>query len=54
LAAIEKAIADREHSTVRGPLTDVRNALSGAVGNLVATGAINVLNMMLGTGIPAA
>jgi hypothetical protein len=54
LTALERAIANQEHGALRGLLTDVRNSLSGAVGNLVATGAINVLNMILGTGVPSA
>lgn len=56
LSALEKALGNPQpdHSVLRGLLTDVRNCLSGAAGSLVATGAINVLNMMLGTGVPAA
>jgi hypothetical protein len=49
--ALKKPHADESH--VRGLLTDVRNALSGAVGNLVASGAISALNILLGTGVPA-
>jgi hypothetical protein len=54
LDALETAIAKNDRPALRGLLTDVRNSLSGAVGNLIATGAINVLNMMLGTGVPSA
>jgi hypothetical protein len=55
LNALEAALAvpQPDHSVLRGLLSDVRNCLSGAAGSLVATGAINVLNMMLGTGVPA-
>jgi hypothetical protein len=55
LNALEKALgsAQPDHGLLRGLLTDVRNCLSGAAGSLVATGAINVLNMMLGTGVPS-
>jgi hypothetical protein len=49
--ALKKPHADE--SQIRGLLTDVRNALSGAVGNLVASGAISALNILLGTGVPA-
>ncbi|WP_316219162.1 hypothetical protein [Bradyrhizobium sp. SZCCHNR2026] len=54
LDALEKAIANPQpdHSFLRGLLTDLRNCMSGAAGSLVATGAINVLNAMLGTGVP--
>jgi len=55
LNALEKALAapQPDHKFLKGLLTDLRNCLSGAAGSLVATGAINVLNMMLGTGVPA-
>jgi len=55
LSALEKALGtpQPDHGLLRGLLTDVRNCLSGAAGSLVATGAINVLNMMLGTGVPS-
>jgi hypothetical protein len=55
LSALEKALGNPQpdHGLLRGLLTDLRNCLSGAAGSLVATGAINVLNMMLGTGVPA-
>jgi hypothetical protein len=54
LSALEKALANPQpdHGLLRGLLTDLRNCLSGAAGSLVASGAINVLNMMLGTGVP--
>ena len=55
LRALEEALGNPrpDHGLLRGLLTDLRNCLSGAAGSLVATGAINVLNMMLGTGVPA-
>lgn len=55
LSALEKALGNTQpdHRLLRGLLTDLRNCLSGAAGSLVATGAVNVLNMMLGTGVPA-
>jgi len=55
LNALEKELGNSQpdHSLLRGLLTDVRNCLSGAAGSLVASGAINALNMMLGTGVPA-
>jgi hypothetical protein len=55
LKALEKALTDQvsDHSVLRGLLTDLRNCLSGAAGSLVATSAIQVLNAMLGTGVPA-
>ncbi|WP_316214433.1 MULTISPECIES: hypothetical protein [unclassified Bradyrhizobium] len=55
LNALEKALANPQpdHSLLRGLLTDLRNCLSGAAGSLVATGALNILNTMLGTGVPA-
>jgi AbiTii len=54
LNALEKAIANQhtDQSFLRGLLVDLRNCLSGAAGSLVATGAISLLNMMLGTGVP--
>jgi hypothetical protein len=39
---------------LRGLLVDVRSAISGAAGNLVATGAIALINQLLGTGVPSA
>jgi hypothetical protein len=39
-------------SVLRGLLVDVRNAIAGAAGNLMATGAIAVINQILGTGVP--
>jgi hypothetical protein len=41
-------------SVLRGLLVDVRSAISGAAGNLVATGAIALINQLLGTGVPSA
>jgi hypothetical protein len=54
LNALEKALANpqADHSFLRALLTDLRNCLSGAAGSLVATGALNILNTMLGTGVP--
>ncbi|WP_316182613.1 hypothetical protein, partial [Bradyrhizobium sp. SZCCHNRI1009] len=55
LDKLEKALASPrpDHSLLRGLLTDLRNCLSGAAGSLVAAGALNILNTMLGTGVPA-
>jgi hypothetical protein len=55
LNTLEKAMGNPQpdHGLLRGMLADLRNCLSGAAGSLVATGAINVLNIMLGTGVPA-
>jgi hypothetical protein len=49
----ELAKASPSHSLIRGFLTDIRNALAGAAGNLMASGAIHVLNQMLGGGVPS-
>ena len=38
---------------IRGLLTDVRNMVSSAGGNLVSTGVLSLINQMLGTGVPA-
>ena len=40
-------------SRIRGLLVDVRNAVAGAAGNLMASGAIALINQLLGTGVPA-
>jgi hypothetical protein len=40
-------------SALRGLLADVRNAISGAAGNLMATGATALINQILATGVPA-
>jgi len=53
LLALEQAIAANNRGALRGLLTDVRNSLSGAAGNLIATGAVNLLNAILGTGVPS-
>ncbi|MGO4508023.1 hypothetical protein AB4Z51_13475 [Bradyrhizobium sp. 2TAF36] len=39
-------------SVVKSILNDVRAALSGAAGNLIASGALTLLNNVLGTGVP--
>jgi hypothetical protein len=49
----EIAKVSPDYSLVRGLVTDIRNVLVGAAGNLVASGAIQALNLMLGTGVPA-
>lgn len=50
---IEKAMSGKaDVLTLGGLLTDLRNTLSGAAGNLIATGAIGMLNTILGTGVP--
>jgi AbiTii len=50
LAALEAAIKERQpdHAKTRGLLQDVRNSLSGAVGNLLATGAVTAITALLG------
>jgi AbiTii len=39
-------------SVLRGLLVDVRNAIAGAAGNLMATGATALIHQILGTGVP--
>jgi hypothetical protein len=39
-------------SVLRGLLVDVRNTISGAAGSLIATGAVALINQVLGTGVP--
>jgi hypothetical protein len=39
-------------SVLRGLLVDVRNAIAGAAGNLMATGATALINQILGTDVP--
>ena len=46
--------AQPNHSKIRGLLTDVRNSLSGAVGNLLASGAISALSVLLNAGMSGA
>jgi hypothetical protein len=55
ITALERAIKlkDPDISAVRGFITDLRNTLTGAAGNLIASGAVSALNMILGTGVPA-
>ena len=49
LAELEASIkqAPPDHSKIRGLLTDVRNSLSGAVGNLLASGAVSALSVLV-------
>lgn len=55
IVLLERALTQKEPdiSAIRGFITDLRNTLTGAAGNLIATGAISALNMILGTGVPA-
>jgi AbiTii-like protein len=55
IAALENAIKQRDPdvSAVRGFMIDLRNTLTGAAGNLIASGAVSALNVILGTGVPA-
>jgi hypothetical protein len=55
LSAIEEMLkqATPNEGLLRGLLTDLRNTLTGAAGNLLASGAIGALNIILGTGMPA-
>jgi hypothetical protein len=50
LRALEAKLKDshQEHSATRGLVVDLRNALSGAAGSLLATGAISALSAILG------
>lgn len=52
--ALENAIKDKKADTsiIRGFIIDLRNTLTGAAGNLIASGAISALNLILGTGVP--
>jgi AbiTii len=54
LNALEKALANpqSDHGFLKSLIADLRNCLSGAAGSLVASGALNILNTMLGTGVP--
>src|SRR5438093_5986666 len=37
-----------DQSPLRGSLTDLRNALSGAAGNLIASGAVTMISKLIG------
>jgi hypothetical protein len=50
---LELAKGAPDRSLLRGALTDIRNALSGAAGSLIASGALQMLNQILGTGMPS-
>lgn len=54
LASLEAEIrkAAPASSVLRGLLVDVRNAVAGAAGSLMASGAIALINQLLGTGVP--
>lgn len=54
ISALEAEMAKPQpnQSVLRGLLIDIRNALAGAAGNLIASGALQVLNQLLGTGVP--
>jgi hypothetical protein len=39
-------------SVLRGLLVDVRSAIAGAAGNLIAAGATGIISQLLGTGVP--
>jgi hypothetical protein len=54
LSVVEQELASNKPDSgkLRSLLGDVRNALSGAAGNLIASGAITGLNALLGTGVP--
>ncbi|WP_156947070.1 hypothetical protein [Bradyrhizobium sp. WSM3983] len=56
-AELDKALArlsaqstarEPKQSAIRGALTDLRNALSGAAGNLIASGAVTIISKVLG------
>ena len=49
----EMAKASPDRTIVRGFLTDIRNALTGAAGNLLASGAMPAINQILGAGVPS-
>ena len=57
-ARLDQLEAELKKSTpvtaiLRGLLVDLRNAVAGAAGNLMATGATALINQILGTGVPA-
>ncbi|QEL21726.1 hypothetical protein FQV39_03390 [Bosea sp. F3-2] len=54
LERLERHLAEpkADPSFVKAALNDLRAALSGAAGNLIASGAVSLLNGVLGTGIP--
>ena len=54
ITALEAAVKtqDPDVFVVRGLVADLRNTLTGAAGNIIATGAIAALNLILGTGVP--
>jgi AbiTii len=56
IAALEAELAKTapNQSAIRGLLVELRGGLVGAVANLVASGAVNLLNQILGTGVPIA
>jgi hypothetical protein len=54
LEALEAELRKPQPTTsiLRGLLVDLRNAIVGAAGNLMASGAIALINQILGTGVP--
>ena len=54
IAAVERELqnSSSNQGVLRGLMTDLRNVLIGAAGNLAAMGAIAAINQMLGTGVP--
>jgi hypothetical protein len=50
VSAIEAELrnAKPDQSVLRGLLNDVRNALSGAVGNIIASGVLHRIGVLLG------
>ena len=55
LAELQRALRDENPDTgiIRGLLVDLRSIVTGAAGNLVASGVIATLNHILGTGVPS-
>ncbi len=55
LETLERHLAEAktDPSFVSAALGDIRATLTGAAGNLIASGAVTLLNAVLGTGVPA-
>lgn len=54
ITAVERELENSspDQGVLRGLMTDLRNVLVGAAGNLAAMGAIAAINQILGTGVP--
>ncbi|MGN6461042.1 MAG: hypothetical protein ACTHLY_07515, partial [Pseudolabrys sp.] len=53
LAGLRHSLKSENSSAARSFLQELRTVMTGAAGNIVAAGVLNLINQIMGTGVPS-